>query len=120
MTDRNALVTAWLTYQRNWWAFEALDDLIRESPVDAWETLLALIDSAEPEMLEQIGAGPLEDFVGAHADTYIERLEQEASTNLAFQKAMKSVWLKPGENGVVERLVILGCEVVPVNSRPEG
>jgi hypothetical protein len=115
MADRNALVTAWLTYQRNWWAFEALDNQIRETPADAWVTLLALIASAEPEMIGSIGAGPLEDFVGAHGDAYIEEIEHEASVNPAFRQALSNVWLKPNENGVVDRLSKLGCEVIPVN-----
>ena len=115
MTDRDALVGAWLTFQRNWWAFEALDNQIRNTPADAWATLLALIASAEAEMLENIGAGPLEDFIGAHGNTYIAQIEREASANPAFRQALGNVWLKPNENDVIERLTTLGCEVIPVN-----
>jgi hypothetical protein len=119
MADRSALVAAWLNYQRNWWAFEALNNQIRESPAEAWETLLALVASADPEMLESIGAGPLEDFVGAHGDAYIEQIEREAGANPAFRAALQCVWLKPRENGVVERLARLGCEVIPVDGSPK-
>jgi hypothetical protein len=119
MPNRDALITAWLTYQRNWWAFEALNDQIRENPAEAWGTLLALISSAEPELLESIGAGPLEDFVGDHGDAYIAQIEHEASVNPAFRQALGNVWLKPDENGVIERLVKLGCEVIPVNGYPK-
>lgn len=121
MPDRDTLVAAWLKYQRNWWAYEALNDQIRESPADAWRTLLALIAEAqsEPELLDDVGVGPLEDFVGAHGDAYIEQIEHEARVNLAFRKALERVWLRPEENGVVERLVSLGCEVIPVDGHPK-
>lgn len=115
MTDRDTLISAWLTYKKNWWAFEALDDQVRDRPDEAWGTILALIAAAEPEMLRDIGAGPLEDFVGAHGDAYIDQIEHEASLNPKFQEALQQVWLKPDENGVVERLAKLGCDVITVD-----
>src|ERR1700676_1636073 len=58
--DRERLVNAWLTYQKNWWAFEALMKLWRESPDEALDLIINLARSADDdELVEAVGAGRL-------------------------------------------------------------
>jgi len=69
--DINDLVQAWLAYQRNWWAFERMMDLIMRQPDQAWTVLKTLTEKAETDaLLEAIGAGPLEDFIENHGTEY--------------------------------------------------
>ena len=78
--DVPALVSSWLAVQSNWWAFEALREQITHQPEEAWRTLLQLVQVAESkQLLEDIGAGPLEDFLRLHASAFLERLEAEVS-----------------------------------------
>jgi hypothetical protein len=115
MTDRDSFVEAWLAFQRNWWAFQALKDQIGEAPSEAWQSILALLAGTnEAEMIRDIGCGPLEDFVCKHGDAFINEVEVEARTNDRLRTALAFVWIRPAENGVVPRLEGLGCQLVKV------
>jgi hypothetical protein len=107
------LIAAWLEYQRNWWAFGALQDLCASDPEAAWPILLRIVSLAEnDELLESIGAGPLEDLLQAHGHTLVARLEAEAPTNPKLQKALASAWLPRAEDSTTLRLVALGCDLL--------
>ena len=108
-------MTAWLTMRRSWWAMEALHRQIEKLPEEAWQTLLCLIEEAEgPEMLETIGAGPLEDLLRSHAKALIESVELEAARNARLRITLGRVWVRSKKDDeTVRRLVALGCQPIP-------
>jgi len=111
--DRRALVESWLAYQRHWWAFDVLREQVEQRPEDAWVSLLHLVDAADSaELLEDIGAGPLEDFLKTHGSSFVERVEAEAGKNEKFARAMSHVWLRRTQDPTTIRLVSLGCQLV--------
>jgi hypothetical protein len=110
--ERRNLVTSWLALRRNWWAMEALHRQIEKEPQEAWQSLLGLLEAADNELLETIGAGPLEDFLRAHAREFVAVLESEAGHNAKLRTALERVWIPRGEDEVTLRLVKLGCKPV--------
>jgi hypothetical protein len=112
--ERQVLATSWLTMQRNWWALEALHRQLKEQPQDAWLTLLCVIDMAEdPEMLETIGAGPLEDLLRSHAEAVIASVELEAVNNSKLRIALGHVWVRrKRDHEITQRLLALGCQFI--------
>jgi len=113
--ERKTLVTSWLAWRHNYWASEALHRQIAKQPQEAWLTLLGLIDAVEGEdLLEFIGAGPLEDLFRAHADELIALVESEASGNTKLRVALGNVWVQARPEPVVARLAALGCQLIPV------
>lgn len=76
------------------WAWEAIEETISEDTETAWLLLLSLIDTApDEESRGLIGAGPLENFIMANADGFIERIEAAASGRPRFKEALASVWI---------------------------
>jgi hypothetical protein len=117
MSPQRKLVEAWLTFQRNWWAYEALDRLCAAHPEEAWPLVLALINAADTdELLDSIGAGPLEDLIDKHGDRMIDRIEAAARDNPHLRLALKSVLLRDEASEVARRFVALGCEGVPISN----
>ena len=71
---------AWIEVQRNWWAFDEVQSAVEKQPRRAWRLLVHLADLASTtELARDLGCGPLEDFVRAHAPDYIERIEALAA-----------------------------------------
>ena len=104
------IARAWIVYQRNWWAYEKAQNLCWRHPVKAWDLLQHLLELADTkEMILDIGAGPLEDFIRYHAPSYIKRIEALAAKNNRFRKALRIVWIPAGNDDVTKRLVNLGC-----------
>jgi hypothetical protein len=105
------LAAAWLTYQRNCWSNGALADLCTKDPEAAWGVLLRILGlTHDDEMLQAIGAGPLEDLLRAHASTLVARVEAEATINAKLRTALASVWLPRSQDPVTARLVAIGCD----------
>jgi hypothetical protein len=112
-STRFDLIAAWLAMQRNWWSHEAMEHLCREQPEECWPTLLSLLDAADTEeLLGDIAAGPLEDFLKHHGPQFVGRVEQEAMTNAKLRIALASVWLPRSGDATTGRLVQLGCQMV--------
>ena len=112
--ERQVLVTSWLTMQRNWWAFEELHRQLKNEPQEGWLTLLCLIEAAEgPEMLETIGAGPLEDLLRVLPDWFIASVEVEAGKNSKLRMSLSHVWVRQRSHEITQRLVALGCQHIP-------
>jgi len=108
--DENKLIDAWLTYQRNWWASEALNRLIEDQPKKAWEVLKVLIGKADTDaLLEHIGSGPLEDFINFHGAEFIEQIEDHAKKDPKFSQALAAVWIEDNRDVLSQRLIALGC-----------
>jgi len=111
--EREHLADCWLIMQRHWWAYLQLARTLDEQPEEAWKVLLLLIARAESvDLLETIGAGPLEDLVRNHAESFISRIESEANSNAKFATALGHVWLAPTSDPTVQRLLALGCQPV--------
>lgn len=109
-THPKQIARAWVVFQRNWWAYNQVVALCREHPQKAWaliQHLLVLADTKE--LILDVGAGPLEDFIRAHASTYIKRIEMLAANNIRFRKALRNVWIPASNDDVSIRLVKLGC-----------
>jgi hypothetical protein len=94
-------------------------ELCDSDPREALALILVLVELAEtPRLLEDIGAGPLEDLLHKHGPIVIDDVETHARSNPALVEALSNVWLVEGSSEHGRRLVSLGCRVVPV--RPES
>jgi hypothetical protein len=115
--DRNLRVArAWVKLQQNWWAYNDLQDAVENRPRTAWLLLGHLADLAStPELIDDLGAGPLEDFVRAHAPKYIGQIERLAAKHDRFRRAIRSVRLPRASDPVSQRLLALGCRGIEVN-----
>lgn len=104
------IARAWVVFQRNWWAHNQVVALCREHPKKAWALLQHLLVLANTkDLILDVGAGPLEDFIRTHASTYIKRIELLAANNIRFRKALRNVWIPASNDDVSRRLVKLGC-----------
>jgi Family of unknown function (DUF6869) len=111
---RKDVAHAWIAVQRNWWAWEAIERTSEFRPKTAWGLLQSLIDLADTqELIQDIGAGPLEDFIRAHAPTFIQPIERLASQNRRFRKALRAARIPKGNDDISQRLIQLGCLTVP-------
>ena len=109
--DSAALAEAWINFQRNWWAWDKLDELCRKDADGAWAVLQELTELADTdELLEDIGVGPLEDFFNYYADSHIIELEQGA-VKPGMGKALAHASVRDNENPMAERLAALGCQI---------
>jgi hypothetical protein len=99
----------WVRYQRryvgtaegdaedpDWWAIHAL--ILYPSPPPReleWHVILMLcelVDSDETQMVDMIGAAPLEDFLVEHGDAAMDLIEPAADQNPTLLKALAHVW----------------------------
>jgi len=90
----DALVEAWLTYQRNWWAHEAMHDLIKGDPEKALRTIENIAHRAEGDidLLGTLAAGPLEDLLAAHGQRIIADVEAAAKRDPVIRRCLAGVW----------------------------
>ena len=109
--DTQGLAQAWIAFQRNWWAWDKLDEYCRKDADAAWQVLLELAEVADTdELLEDIGVGPLEDFINYYADSHIEAIEK-AATNPGMAKALAHASVRDAENPAAARLTAIGCQI---------
>lgn len=98
----NSVAAAWVRYQatasgNDWWAIDAVHDLIETDLETAWSTLRALCEATDrQEYLCDIGAGPLEDMIYRYGSDAIERLD--AFMDYRLLEAACCVWLKRDAN----------------------
>lgn len=102
--------------------YEQLDELIYDDPEGAWPVLLSLIgevDERDGQMLDFIGAGPLEDFVVKHGTRFIDRIDAEAYSRPIFRQCLSYIWLSEGElpDGVLRRLLAITNNSIFVTPR---
>jgi hypothetical protein len=110
--DSKNIAEAWLNFQKNWWAWDKLDELCRKDARGAWAVLTELVDQARSgELIEDIGVGPLEDFVNYYAAEFIGELESRAQTSKAFTEALGHVQLRDASHPLASRIAALGCRV---------
>lgn len=71
----------------------ALTLWIETDPERAWSFILLLIERAPNEhALQCVAAGPLEDLLGKHGATFIDRVEQAAKADQRFKHCLGIVW----------------------------
>jgi hypothetical protein len=117
--DVDRLARAWIALQRNWWAHGELGDLCASSPVEAWQVLVRLAVLCDSdELTEDLGAGPLEDFIRFHAPTYIDAIDDLARQNAAFRTALQHVLLPDAGDPISKRLFALGVRPVSADRAP--
>jgi hypothetical protein len=110
---------AWVEVQKNWWAFDEVQSALETQPRRAWRLLVRLADLASTtELARDLGCGPLEDFVRAHAPDYIERIEALAAKNANFRRALRAMYFPEGSDAVSRRVLALGCQAIGVNHAP--
>lgn len=113
-SDRSLRVArAWIQLQRSWWAYNEVQDAVENHPRKAWLLLGRLTDlAATRELVNDLGAGPLEDFVRAHAPKYIGQIERRASEDERFRRAMGAVRLPRARDPISQRLFALKCRPI--------
>ena len=111
-TESKKIAAAWLNFQQNWWAWDKLDELCRKDPAGAWPVLMELVQQAQnAELLEDIGVGPLEDFLNYYATDYIEELEDAIQSNKPLKKALAYAQLRDSKHPLADRIEMLGCRI---------
>ncbi len=71
-------------------ASKLLTHLIEDRPDEAWEPILALVEHAREESLGYVGAGPLEDLLSSHGQSFISRVA--AAKDPRFAACLATVW----------------------------
>ena len=120
-SESKDIAQAWLKFQSNWWAWDRLDELCRKDHAGAWSVLKELVEEADSaELLEDIGVGPLEDFVNYYAADYIDELEQTATDSEAFAKALSFSTLRDAQDPMAERVAALGCRTANTGKQTDA
>lgn len=79
--------------RQGFWAFEALNDLVRERPEEAWSIITRLVElSPDDTILANVAAGPLEDILSVHPSSFIDRIEEKARRDSKFRRCVSGVW----------------------------
>jgi hypothetical protein len=102
---------AWIAFSRGqksgFWAWNHLTTLVDQAPEDAWPLILKLVsDAPDDRALGAIGAGPLEELLGAHGLEFIDRACAIAKQDERFRRCLRGVWPseKMERNGVSQRI----------------
>lgn len=102
----NDIAVGWIATQENWWAWEAMDRACRKEPDLAWNlitTILSISDS--DKVIENLGAGPLEDLLANHGDKVIDRAEKLAAQDPKFRLCLSHTW----QNNMSEAVWVRVC-----------
>lgn len=92
---------AWLAYQATEdeqyeWAINVQDRWLIEGAYEAmWRFLLLVcadVEDDEDEIIEMIGAGPLENMIVTWPDAALRLVEAEVETNPTMLRALASTW----------------------------
>ncbi|MFT4580990.1 MAG: hypothetical protein ACI915_001335 [Gammaproteobacteria bacterium] len=109
-TESKKIAEAWVNFQRNWWAWDKLDELCRKDAKAAWAVLVELVEVADgADLLEDIGVGPLEDFINYYATDYIDDIEAAARASEQLSAALAHAQLRDANHEMAARIAALGC-----------
>ena len=77
----------------NYWAFEKLDDLVRDNPEIAWKAVLNILatDSSD-SIIANISAGPIENLLVFHGEAAIKLIENESLENDTLKFSLRGVY----------------------------
>jgi hypothetical protein len=105
--DLLSYASDYLVHERNFWAWEELDRLLREDgPETVWPLLLRLVEKGSDRVLCAAGAGILEDFLDMHGTEFIERIEERASRDPRFRFCLSHVWESTMPPEIWKRVVV--------------
>ncbi len=99
--DASELVAVFEDGSDSIWAEE-----LRQAPETVWEAIRTL--AGRPLTEKQIGllaAGPLEDLLADHGETFIDRVEREARVYPKFRHLLGGVWPSSIKSHVWDRVV---------------
>ena len=80
----------------DFWGWEEFTDIVWGDSEGAWAALLELVARAPDELLDYIGAGPVEDLVRAHPEEFVVRMAEQAKLDPRFNEALSCIWLGQG------------------------
>jgi hypothetical protein len=122
LPEQERVVEAWFVYHKTFWAWERVEDFVRNDPELAWRIVNLLIDAApSDEVLGSIAAGPLEDLLREHGSQFVDRVEERARQNERFRQCLAGVWMSRGElpEDILQRIVdASGGEIDPSDPLP--
>ena len=82
-----------------------LYDLTYEEPEKLWLLILEIHHRDQSIAIQQVlAAGPVEDLLAKHGDTFIERVEAEARRDPQFAKLLGGVWKSTMSDAIWDRL----------------
>lgn len=100
------VVEAWFTYEKTFWAFERVHDLVSNDPDPAWRLIERLVAEApDDDILGSVAAGPLEDFISDHGVHFIDRIERWAAGDARFRRCLGGVWQSETPDEIWARIV---------------
>ena len=86
---------------------EATDlyDLTYEEPEKLWLLILEIHHRDQSVTIQEVlSAGPVEDLLAKHGDTFIERVEAEARQDPQFARLLGGVWKNTMSDAIWNRL----------------
>ena len=76
----------------NYWAYEKMCQLVKNSPTKALEVIAKVLHSTEDEfVLSNLAAGPLEDLLRIHGASVLDNLEIYARQDNRFRNLLTQV-----------------------------
>jgi len=87
------------------WATEREYDLLDGDPETLWKLILAIhsLDQS-PRIDKVLSAGPIEDLLAKHGESFIDHVEAEARRDPTFASTLGGVWKNNMTDEVWERL----------------
>lgn len=80
-------------YQANFWAFDKLIKLIFDDPESGAECFIKILKSdASDLIIENLAAGPIEDFLSFHGTEGVRILEAKLPESPELANALGGVW----------------------------
>jgi hypothetical protein len=75
------------------WAWDEVTDKVFRSPSEAWPLIIELIRTAPNDAaLSYVAAGPLEDFLCKHGESFMGRVATAVDQEPRFKQALQGVW----------------------------
>jgi hypothetical protein len=87
---------------------ERLYQLIDSRPDDAFAAILAAMQLTDDQtVLANLGAGPLEDFLGKHGENYLDTVHALALEHRRLREVLNNVWQGSMTKSVWRRIELL-------------
>jgi hypothetical protein len=82
-----------------------VDDLVRREPEVAWLVIQLIFVGCRNDIERAcLAAGPFEDLLAKHGESFIDRVEKVAATNADFRELLVGVWRSAIPQPVWERV----------------
>ena len=110
-TEVRELAEAWLTRPERSWGTDdnALFGLLRRDPDKLLSILFGIMQlTDDAQALSELGAGPFEDFLGAHGEAYVEKIHSLALEQVRLREVLDHVWQGAMPKHVWRRIELLG------------